>query len=219
MGYKLISVKCPDCGQTLSIEENRTQAFCSYCGAKVLLSNENEYVVRQIDEAGVQKAETERLVKMRQLQMEEKEAEHRKYLVIVWLAVTIILAILGIIGLVMENGNLEFCLYLAILVGCCGGVGIFDGKKKKPKIHGPEDAVITGAMEDYDEKQYKVIAALFSAAGFRNIKTIPLHDLNFFLIGNDGKTEEVTIEGQSDFEEGDVFPKNLQVVITYHSRK
>lgn len=35
MAIKLISVKCPDCGQTLSIEENRTQAFYTYCGAKV----------------------------------------------------------------------------------------------------------------------------------------------------------------------------------------
>ena len=35
MAIKLVSVKCPDCGQTLSIEENRTQAFCTYCGAKV----------------------------------------------------------------------------------------------------------------------------------------------------------------------------------------
>lgn len=34
MAIKLVSVKCPDCGQTLSIEENRTQAFCTYCGAK-----------------------------------------------------------------------------------------------------------------------------------------------------------------------------------------
>ena len=59
LGYKLISVKCPDCGQTLSIEENRTQAFCTYCGAKVLISNENEYVFRQVDEANIKKAETE----------------------------------------------------------------------------------------------------------------------------------------------------------------
>lgn len=53
MGYKLISVKCPDCGQTLSIEENRSQAFCSYCGSKILISNENEYIFRQVDEAGI----------------------------------------------------------------------------------------------------------------------------------------------------------------------
>ena len=72
MAYKLISVKCPDCGQTLSIEENRTQAFCTYCGAKVLISNENEYVFRQVDEAGIQKAETERLIKLKELELQEQ---------------------------------------------------------------------------------------------------------------------------------------------------
>ena len=69
MAYKLISVKCPDCGQTLSIEENRTQAFCSYCGARILISNENEYIVRQVDEAGIKKAETERIVRLRELEI------------------------------------------------------------------------------------------------------------------------------------------------------
>ena len=72
LAYKLISVKCPDCGQTLSIEENRTQAFCTYCGAKVLISNENEYVFRQVDEAGIQKAETERLIKLKELELQEQ---------------------------------------------------------------------------------------------------------------------------------------------------
>lgn len=77
LGYKLISVKCPDCGQTLSIEENRTQAFCTYCGAKVLISNENEYIFRQIDEADVKKAETERIIRMRELEIAEKNSSIR----------------------------------------------------------------------------------------------------------------------------------------------
>lgn len=99
MAYKLISVKCPDCGQTLSIEENRTQAFCTYCGAKVLISNENEYVFRQVDEAGIQKAETERLIKLKELELQEQREIHgrnlRKVLTVIWLIISLIL--LGII--------------------------------------------------------------------------------------------------------------------------
>ena len=74
MAYKLISVKCPDCGQTLSIEENRTQAFCSYCGAKILISNENEYVFRQVEEAGIKKAETDRIIRLREIEIAEKNS-------------------------------------------------------------------------------------------------------------------------------------------------
>ena len=43
MAVKLIYVKCPECGAALDIEEDRKEAFCSYCGTKVLLYNENEY--------------------------------------------------------------------------------------------------------------------------------------------------------------------------------
>jgi len=34
MSVELISVKCPECGASLDIEEGRRQMFCSYCGAK-----------------------------------------------------------------------------------------------------------------------------------------------------------------------------------------
>lgn len=73
MAIKLVSVKCPDCGQTLSIEENRTQAFCTYCGAKVLIHNENEHIFRNINEAGLKQAETDRLVKLKELELELEE--------------------------------------------------------------------------------------------------------------------------------------------------
>lgn len=41
MGIKLITVKCPECGASLDIEEGRKQLFCSYCGSKILIQNDN----------------------------------------------------------------------------------------------------------------------------------------------------------------------------------
>ena len=73
MAVKLISVKCPECGATLNIEEDREQAFCTYCGTKVLLHNENEHIYRHIDEAGVRQAETDRIVRMKQMELAEKK--------------------------------------------------------------------------------------------------------------------------------------------------
>ena len=97
LAYKLISVKCPDCGQTLSIEENRTQAFCTYCGAKVLISNENEYVFRQVDEADIKKAETERIIRLREMELAEKNSSLRKVLTIIWLILSLILITIAVI--------------------------------------------------------------------------------------------------------------------------
>ena len=65
MSIELISIKCPECGATLSIEENREQAYCTYCGTKILLHNEKEYVYRHIDEAEITTAETDRMIRLK----------------------------------------------------------------------------------------------------------------------------------------------------------
>lgn len=72
---KLVSVKCPDCGAILSIEENRASAFCTYCGAKVIISNENEYIYRTIDEAEIKKSEDRKEIRLKELELERHERE------------------------------------------------------------------------------------------------------------------------------------------------
>lgn len=73
MAIQFVSVRCPDCGAELSIENGREQAFCSYCGAKVLVHNDNEHIYRNIDEARIKEAENERILRLRELELEEKE--------------------------------------------------------------------------------------------------------------------------------------------------
>ena len=75
MAVKFTSVKCPDCGAVLPIEEGRNQVFCSYCGSKIIMTNENEYVYRHIDEAEIKQAETERILKLKKMEMIEKKNE------------------------------------------------------------------------------------------------------------------------------------------------
>lgn len=97
MAVKIYSVKCPECNASLPIEEGRTQMFCSYCGAKIIVHNENEYICRHIDEAELTQAETDRLVELKRLEMEEKQREkdeaRRKNK-------TILSIILGVVGVV-----------------------------------------------------------------------------------------------------------------------
>ena len=131
MAIQFISVTCPQCGANLQIEEGREFAFCSYCGTKVMMSNENEHIVRTIDEAGIKQAETDRIVKLRQLDMEEKSSISRKNLIIVWLVATAILLIIGIIGTSIENTGMTICLMLGMNVALWGGLSLFSGDKKK----------------------------------------------------------------------------------------
>ena len=101
MAVKLISVKCPECGATLNIEEGREQAFCTYCGTKVLLHNENEYIYRHIDESGVKQDASDRIVRMKQMELAEKkraDAEKTKALKI---KRSLIMATVGILMMVI----------------------------------------------------------------------------------------------------------------------
>ena len=117
MSIKLFVVKCPECGAHLDVEEGRRQLFCSYCGAKVIISNENEYIYREVDEARIVEAEVNERIRLKELEIEAaKRAQHeplRKVLTYLWIASIIIVA--GI------------CLYLAFFSGdSFGGIYAFD---------------------------------------------------------------------------------------------
>ena len=100
-----------------------------------------------------------------------------------------------------------------------GSIGLFAGGKKKHKvIAGENEAVITGAMAASRDNHYNSVVLLFQGAGFRNVSAVPLHDLTILNVARNGKVDTVTINGSSDFEEGDVFPRDSKVLIPYHSR-
>jgi len=123
MSIKIISVKCPECGATLNIEENRKQAFCSYCGAKVLLQNDHEYVYRHIDEAGIKKAETDQMIQLRKMELEEKrraeEAKTEKLKIIMSLSLATIGILMIIFGTMAgkASGDSNSGYYTISLVG------------------------------------------------------------------------------------------------------
>lgn len=41
MAIKFNAVVCPQCGANLQMEVDREQMFCSYCGTKIIATNEN----------------------------------------------------------------------------------------------------------------------------------------------------------------------------------
>ena len=77
---KLIELKCPECGAQLQMKEqpNTNTYYCNYCGAKVVLDNDNEHIYKYVDEADLKRAETEQLVKLKKMELAEKRREERK---------------------------------------------------------------------------------------------------------------------------------------------
>ncbi|MCI7350724.1 MAG: zinc ribbon domain-containing protein, partial [Ruminococcus sp.] len=75
MGIKITSTTCPNCGANLPIEEGRNQMFCSYCGTSIAITNENEHIYRVVDEADVIHEETEQMVQLRRIELEEQRLQ------------------------------------------------------------------------------------------------------------------------------------------------
>ena len=218
MAIKMISVRCPDCGAALDVEEGRTQLFCSYCGAKVIIQNDNEYIYRTVDDAGVKQAETQRMVMLKQLEMEEKAKQDKKEYIRIWLGATVILFLVGIIGIMREEYYGYLCILLDMSVGMMGVFFIDGNKKKTPVIVNDNQLVISNAMTQCRNKDYRAAVALFRAAGFTNISEVPLKDLTFLSRKDNGKVADIAINGSTEFEENDVVLKTARITITYHSK-
>ena len=82
---KLLTLKCPSCGGHLSIEEDRDFIFCQYCGTKIIIDRDNEFTYRHIDEADVKRAETERIVKLKELEFEKENRGNQTVSIVVCL--------------------------------------------------------------------------------------------------------------------------------------
>lgn len=221
MAIKFISIKCPECGAELQIEDGRDYAFCTYCGARVMISNDNEQIVRTIDEARIKQAENERIIRLKELEIQEKSSILKKILIGVWLVATVGLLVVTVVGFATENDGLgAACMLLLINVAGWGAMALFTGDSKKKIRHkaGVDEVAITTAMMDCIDYNFNKAVQMYKNAGFININAIPLHDLTRFNLKKDGTVESITINSNDEFEEGDVYPKNANILITYHSK-
>ena len=66
-------------------------------------------------------------------------------------------------------------------------------------------------------KDYKDIEERFRTSGFTNISSEQVKDI-YFGITSEGEVSKVSIDGKTDFERGEIFPKDAKVVITYHMK-
>lgn len=117
----VIVLKCPRCGADLSADEDRDLLFCQYCGAKIMLTDENTFTINKninktihtIDDASIARAETERIVKMHQIELEKEKANNNAKTAKIKRICSVFL---GLCALVMLTEN--FLISLA----CVGGI-------------------------------------------------------------------------------------------------
>lgn len=73
--------------------------------------------------------------------------------------------------------------------------------------------------EDLVGEDYKKVRRILTNLGFDNIVFKRKDDLVTGWISKDGSVDSITINGKSDFKEGDVYIHNVEIVITVHTFK
>lgn len=225
MAITLNSIKCPECGATLNIESNRNQFFCSYCGAKVVLTNENEYVYRHIDEAEITRAETERIVRLHEMHVEEGGSSLLRTLTIIWVVLSLVLITIAILIMFLaEDGGLDGFLFLFYVCGPIIGGGAYlvfkyiPGKENEKRIRNHGGIRFPENLANATEMNYEGARNLLINAGFRNISCVNLHDLKLGILTKPGTVNSISVDGKMVQNVGAYYMPDSEIVITYHGR-
>ncbi len=194
---KTVNLTCQNCGANLDVKDNI--AFCSYCGAKLVIDDENRttthnynynYTHTKRDEARIRENDRKEKVRLQELENEEKQKK-RDHKQIFFIFGILIFIMLFSVGMSIYYTNLE--------------------KPKDGEIKMP------CSMSDYKGEQYEEVVQELEDLGFYNIETAQKKDLVTGWITKDGEVYKVSINGDSDFDEGDIFSEDAEVVVTYHT--
>lgn len=220
MGIQIYTLKCPECGASLDIEEGRKQIFCSYCGSKLLLHDNNEFTIRYIDEAKVQSAKTEHAITLNNIELSQSERkEHAgnhflKKIMTVGISLLMAFIMLFRPSELSSLTILSFCglaLMLMWLPNNSSNMEQDNAFVKSPHIiRIPDEDSVLG-------KPYADVVELFENIGFTHVKAMPLKDLKLGLFARPDTVEDITINGTSILEAEQDCYSDARIVITYHS--
>ena len=74
---------------------------------------------------------------------------------------------------------------------------------------------INFTSSDYFGKDYKDVVSELKAMGFTNVTEQPLYDIELG-ITTEGSSDFVSINGSTDYNKGDIFEKDVAVIVPYH---
>lgn len=96
-------------------------------------------------------------------------------------------------------------------------IWVDDRRGQKEEAISEDEASILCAS-DYKYKDYKEVQKMLEESGFSNISTEAIYDIVFGFT-SEGEVDSVSINGKTDYQEGDVFKKDSPIIITYHMKK
>ena len=222
------SLTCPGCNAGLEVEdEGRDFAFCQYCGTKIMLDDYRS-THRYVDEARVRQAETERLIRLRELELEEKEQNRknrlRSVLFKIWTGLSAFTILLDLLVWIIYGGEYAalFFFYIVLLVTVGGAVlifGVLPGKEAEQELLRKGSGVRFPRLDQsLEDMNVETLEQTLKTAGFTNVTTINMHDLRLSLLTRPGRVESLTVNGKNVSGLRRVYPADAQIVIRYHGR-
>lgn len=211
----MISVKCPNCGEDIQLEEGKANVFCPSCGKKLALQkkdnqDEKTEIIKERLSIEREKMEMEKLAQQEKMEMErlakqeERERKERAFKN----------------ENRMFNYRIAFIIVAAViaLVAACIIVPKIDRSIQEEKAQELRTISVPASARKYRGENYKEVVKELEDAGFDNIETVPfVSKIKGKLKKN--KIKEISIEGKDHFKEGDTFDKSKKIRITYYTNK
>lgn len=235
MAIRLESIKCPDCGANVPMENGKSPKFCSYCGASLLLVNDNEHVYRYIDDAEITRAETEHIARMKELELLERQQEERAYRLSMsrrkeieedrhvkflrqvrlgTMIAVIVAVVLLFLAINMDWGDFSIWMIFIVIILA---VLLRIEKRYLRELEGRNLAKIPSEAALIESASFTVVEEAFRAAGFTNIRCVDLKDLTLGIRKKPGVVASITVDGKEIEAGGGRVPFSAPVVISYHS--
>lgn len=219
---------CPSCGAEITLEiGNRDFGFCQYCGSKIIL-DDYRITQRYIDEAKIKQTENEKILRLRELELQEANQNRinklTKPLIILWLILSLIILIICVVKWAFFDDFTDGFLMLFYLGGPVIGGGaylifkVIPGKEHDREMLNNGGIRFPKSIEPFHEQNYINVKTVLTNAGFRNITCINLHDIKLGLLEKPDKVESISVGGTKIMSGGKVYLPDTPIIIAYHGK-
>ena len=192
-----------------------------------MVVNNNEYVYRHIDEASIKKVEADREIRLKQLEIEERDkgltTHFRKILFYLWVAAIIIVAVFCILSALTSGLGFitvfDTLFFIGIPVVGGGAYLLFKviPERDEDKVARANGGIrFPSGYEPFNQQHYDTIVTALRASGFTNISTVSMHDVKLGIFEKRGRVEKVAVNGKNILLGGHYYDRNVPIVITYH---
>lgn len=190
---QLTRLNCPNCDAPLEIDMDNMEAYCPYCGQKLMF--DTEQIGKLFAEREKTKQEQE-LTKRIEIQKKYKEREE-------------IRSIKLLIGCVL------FIILMFAIAALANWLESSEWLEKYSHTKNGE-VQVSASAKDLKKEDYRNVMQRLKSDGFETIELIKEDDLILGILAKEGQVESVIINGDSEFLENEWFPADAVVQVTYH---